>query len=341
MERQALPLIPVPFRLVVRQVRTEEGYVTDPVAIRQLEVLRGLLENADALVIATDAGREGELVSRYLLDYLGYRKPALRLWISSLTEKAILNGFKNLREDGDFDNLALAARARREADWILGVNASIALGIAAGMGNHSLGRVQTPTLALVCRRYLENRDFVPVSFYHLRTGVCKDGQKVLFTRPLRYERKEDAEKARAGLEGEALRQCYQDAFGCDAYFTSSNAITTDGVLYNVDGNSNRVACIVFGPRQVIMIVGRNKIVDTFDQAVERVKRIAAPRNTQRLHCKTPCAATGHCISLDQEDPALCDGCFSPQRVCCNYVTTAFDRHIGRIKVLIVDEELGY
>ena len=98
------PLIPVPFRLVVRQVRTEEGYVTDPVAIRQLEVLRGLLENADALVIATDAGREGELVSRYLLDYLGYRKPALRLWISSLTEKAILNGFKNLREDGDFDN---------------------------------------------------------------------------------------------------------------------------------------------------------------------------------------------------------------------------------------------
>lgn len=74
---------------------------------------------------------------------------------------------------------------------------------AAGMGNHSLGRVQTPTLALVCRRYLENRDFVPVSFYHLRTGVCKDGQKVLFTRPLRYERKEDAEKARAGLEGES------------------------------------------------------------------------------------------------------------------------------------------
>jgi len=134
---------------------------------------------------------------------------------------------------------------------------------------------------------------------------------------------------------------FVEQFGCDAYFTSSNAITTDGVLYNVDGNSNRVACIVFGPRQVIMIVGRNKIVDTFDQAVERVKRIAAPRNTRRLHCKTPCAATGHCISLDQEDPALCDGCFSPQRVCCNYVTTAFDRHIGRIKVLIVDEELGY
>ena len=152
MERQALPLIPVPFRLVVRQVRTEEGYVTDPLATQQLGVLRGLLENAEGVVIATDAGREGELVSRYLLDYLGYRKPALRLWISSLTEKAILNGFKNLREDGDFDNLALAARARREADWILGVNASIALGIVAGMSNHSLGRVQTPTLAMLAER---------------------------------------------------------------------------------------------------------------------------------------------------------------------------------------------
>lgn len=146
---------------------------------------------------------------------------------------------------------------------------------------------------------------------------------------------------RAGLEGEALRQSYQDAFGCDAYFTSSNAVTRDGVLYNVDGNSNRVACIVFGPRQVIMIVGRNKIVDTFDQAVERVKRIAAPYNTRRLSCKTPCAATGHCISLDKDGADLCDGCASPARICCNYVTTAFDRHIGRIKVLIVNEDLGY
>ena len=193
MERQALPLIPVPFRLVVRQVRTEEGYVTDPVAIRQLEVLRGLLENADALVIATDAGREGELVSRYLLDYLGYRKPALRLWISSLTEKAILNGFKNLREDGDFDNLALAARARREADWILGVNASIALGIAAGMGNHSLGRVQTPTLAMVCERYWENRRFTPEAFWqlHIATDGC-DGEVVKFSSSEKWKSKEPA-----------------------------------------------------------------------------------------------------------------------------------------------------
>mgnify|MGYP000346875876 CR=1 FL=1 len=111
---------------------------------------------------------------------------------------------KILREDGDFDNLALAARARREADWILGVNASIALGIVAGMSNHSLGRVQTPTLALVCRRYLENRDFVPVNCYHLQTGVCKDGQKVLFTCPLQYERKRGCgKKARSRLEGES------------------------------------------------------------------------------------------------------------------------------------------
>lgn len=146
---------------------------------------------------------------------------------------------------------------------------------------------------------------------------------------------------RAGLEGEALRQCYQDAFGCDAYFTSSNAITTDGVLYNVDGNSNRVACIVFGPRQVIMIVGRNKIVDTFDQAVERVKRIAVPATPSGSIARPLAPLPATALVWIRRIPALCDGCFSPQRVCCNYVTTAFDRHIGRIKVLIVDEELGY
>ena len=96
---------------------------------------------------------------------------------------------------------------------------------------------------------------------------------------------------RAGLEGEALRQCYQDAFGCDAYFTSSNAITTDGVLYNVDGNSNRVACIVFGPRQVIMIVGRNKIVDTFDQAVEQARALVEKGTSVNAAAKEIAAVT--------------------------------------------------
>jgi len=146
---------------------------------------------------------------------------------------------------------------------------------------------------------------------------------------------------RSGLEGEELRQSYIKAFGCDAYFTSSNAVTMNGELYNVDGNSNRVACIVYGPRQVIMIVGVNKIVKNINDAVLRVKECAAPPNTQRLNCKTPCAVTGKCISLNNENPFICDGCASPQRICCNFVISAKQRHKDRIKVIIVNESLGY
>lgn len=146
---------------------------------------------------------------------------------------------------------------------------------------------------------------------------------------------------RSGLEGEELRQSYIRAFGCDTYFSSSNAVTMNGELYNVDGNSNRVACIVYGPRQVIMVVGKNKIVNNINDAVLRVKQCAAPPNTQRLECKTPCAATGQCISLNKENPLICDGCESPQRICCNFVISAKQRHTDRIKVIIVDETLGY
>lgn len=146
---------------------------------------------------------------------------------------------------------------------------------------------------------------------------------------------------RSGLEGEELRQSYIRAFGCDTYFSSSNAVTMNGELYNVDGNSNRVACIVFGPRQVIMVVGKNKIVNNINDAVLRVKKCAAPSNTQRLDCKTPCAVTGQCISLNKENPLICDGCNSPQRICCNFVISAKQRHTDRIKVIIVDEVLGY
>lgn len=146
---------------------------------------------------------------------------------------------------------------------------------------------------------------------------------------------------RRGLEGDALRECYAKAYGCDAFFCSSNAVTERGELYNVDGNSNRVACIVFGPKQVIMIVGVNKIVPDLAAAIRRVKEIAAPKNTKRLGCKTPCAATGRCISLNRENPEMCDGCKSPDRICCNYVVSAQQRFKDRIKVIFVNEELGY
>jgi len=146
---------------------------------------------------------------------------------------------------------------------------------------------------------------------------------------------------RTGLEGEALRQSYIRAFGCDTYFCSSNAVTENGELYNVDGNSNRVACIVYGPRQVIMVVGINKIVKNINEAFERVKTTAAPPNTVRLNLNTPCSKTGKCVSLLKEESFVCDGCASESRVCCNYVISAKQRHKDRIKIIIVNEALGY
>lgn len=146
---------------------------------------------------------------------------------------------------------------------------------------------------------------------------------------------------RNGLEGEELRQAYIRAFGCDTFFCSSNAVTENGELYNVDGNSNRVACIVYGPRQVVMIVGVNKIVRDINEAVVRVKEKAAPPNTVRLGIETPCQKTGKCISLTKDSPMICDGCAGDNRICCNYVISAKQRHKNRIKVIIVNENLGY
>ena len=146
---------------------------------------------------------------------------------------------------------------------------------------------------------------------------------------------------RTGLQGEELRQSYIRAFGCDTYFCSSNAVTENGELYNVDGNSNRVACIVYGPRQVIMVVGKNKIVKDINEAVVRVKEQAAPPNTVRLNINTPCSKTGKCVSLSVENSDLCDGCAVDGRICCNYVVSAKQRHKDRIKVIIVDDNLGY
>lgn len=146
---------------------------------------------------------------------------------------------------------------------------------------------------------------------------------------------------RTGLQGEDIRNAYIRAFGCDTYFCSSNAVTQNGELFNVDGNSNRVACIVYGPRQVIMVVGVNKIVKNIDEAIKRVKTISAPMNTVRLDLDTPCRKTGQCVSLSMENPSFCDGCAGDSRICCNYVVSAKQRHKDRIKVIIVNENLGY
>ena len=174
-----LPIIPAAFKLVVRTIKTSEGPKTDPAALKQLEVLRKLFRECDKIVVATDAGREGELIFRYIYDFLECRKPFERLWISSLTDKAIGKGFEQLRKGADFDNLYYSAKARREADWLVGINASQALTLVAARGNYSLGRVQTPTLAMICRRYRENQSFVPKTYLQLQLTTEKD--KVRFT----------------------------------------------------------------------------------------------------------------------------------------------------------------
>lgn len=135
-----LPIIPDPFKLVVRQIKTEDGYKADPTALKQLEVIRKLLGQADQVISCTDAGREGELIMRYVLEYLGYHKETKRLWISSMTEKSIREGFDSLKSSKEFDNLYRAAKARRESDWVVGMNASLSLSMAAGKSNYSLGK---------------------------------------------------------------------------------------------------------------------------------------------------------------------------------------------------------
>ena len=197
-KREDLPIRPNPFQLVVRQVRKDKEYVSDLVALKQLKVIRSCFDKADRIIVATDAGREGELIFRYIYQYLGCRKPFERLWISSLTDKAIREGLSNLKPGSSYDNLYYSAKARSEADWLVGINASRALSIAR-KGGYSLGRVQTPTLAMVCRRYIENRDFSSVPYWNLSVLMEKEGLSLKAVGNIDYESEASAQTALATL----------------------------------------------------------------------------------------------------------------------------------------------
>lgn len=140
---------------------------------------------------------------------------------------------------------------------------------------------------------------------------------------------------------EEVEEIYRKAYFADTYLASANAVTEGGLLYNVDGNSNRVSAILYGPKQVVFICGYNKIVRDLDEAVVRLKTVAAPKNTKRLNCETYCAKEGECLAMGRDASYMCDGCKSPQRICCNYVISAHQRHKDRLKVIIVGEKLGY
>ena len=197
-----LPVRPNPFQLVVRQVRKDKEYVSDPAALKQLKVIRSCFDKADRIIVATDAGREGELIFRYIYQYLDCKKTFERLWISSLTDKAIREGLFNLKTGSHYDNLYHSAKARSEADWLVGINASRALSIAR-KGGYSLGRVQTPTLAMVCRRYIENRDFSSVPYWKLSVLTEIEDLSLKAIGSADYESEASAQTALAALRSQS------------------------------------------------------------------------------------------------------------------------------------------
>lgn len=189
-----LPVIPDPFVLVPRQVKTENGYKPDAGVLAQIKIIGKLFDSSERIIVATDAGREGELIFRYLYAYLGCQKPFDRLWISSLTDTAIREGLLNLRDGREYDNLYHAAKARSEADWLVGINGTQALTIAAGRGTYSVGRVQTPTLGMVCERYWEHKRFESKPFWQVHFGVvdADSGNILKFTSVNRWTDKATA-----------------------------------------------------------------------------------------------------------------------------------------------------
>ena len=138
------------------------------------------------------------------------------------------------------------------------------------------------------------------------------------------------DRYQANLSDDDMKEIYIKSFYADAYFASTNAVTENGELYNVDGNGNRVAAMLYGPDKVILVVGVNKIVKDINEAINRNKEICAPANTKRLSCKTPCASTGHCMD-----------CSSPGRICCEYTLIKRQRTAGRMHVIFLNENFGY
>lgn len=202
--RDNLPIIPPVFQLVPRQVKTDKGYKPDSNVAAQIKIIARLFRESERIIVATDAGREGELIFRYLYEYIGCATLFDRLWISSLTDKAIREGLERIESGSKYDNLYYAAKARSEADWLVGINATQAITIAAGRGTYSLGRVQTPTLAMVCKRYWDNKRFTPEPVWqvHFATPGTDTDSVVKFSSVEKWKEKAPAEAANKALEAQ-------------------------------------------------------------------------------------------------------------------------------------------
>ena len=147
---------------------------------------------------------------------------------------------------------------------------------------------------------------------------------------LRSGRYEFLDRAKEGLSIEDIDRIYRECFFTDTYFSSSNAITEDGELYNVDGNGNRVAALLFGPKKVIIVAGVNKIVKNLDEAIKRNREIAAPANAKRLNKNTPCTKVGYCMD-----------CNSKEKICREYTVISSQKDKDRIHVIFLNENIGY
>ena len=175
LERDDFPFIPSEFGLMVRHIRTNNGWIPDIDAVLQLKVIEKVFQNCDTIIAATDASRDGEMTFRYVYQYLNCTQPCFRLWISSLTDESVRKGMEELKPDSFYDSLFLAADSRNKADWILGVNACYAMCKATGLGNNSLGRVQTPVLAAICRRYRERENHISSDSWPIYISLQKEG----------------------------------------------------------------------------------------------------------------------------------------------------------------------
>ena len=157
-------------------------------------------------------------------------------------------------------------------------------------------------------------------------GGCMSAQEIGLVKVLMEGNYNFIDRRKFEDQHEAMMQ----AFDADIFLASANAMTEDGIIVNIDGNSNRVAAIAQGPRKVVFIVGMNKICDDVDGAMKRARNVAAPINAQRFGLSTPCAKTGSCFN-----------CKSPDTICCQFLITRFSRHEGRIHVILVNDSLGF
>ena len=187
---QTLPIFPQKWKTHIIQYPKADMTAT---VSKQMKILDGLFKGASEIIVATDAGREGELIFRYIYEYIGCNTPFRRLWISSLTNQAIKQGMASLKDGKEMNPLSEAAHARSEADYLVGFNASRALRLASGYkGNLSLGRVQTPVLCMVCERYLANKNFVPTPFWQIKALIHKGNESFEVLSKRKYDKEDEA-----------------------------------------------------------------------------------------------------------------------------------------------------